>query len=58
MVLAVLETMRKMRDMQEWNQYIINWPIALDALRKLWETGKVFQLKSPLYEPLKKAADK
>ena len=33
------------------NQYITNWPIVLDALRRLWEIGKVSELKTPFYEP-------
>jgi hypothetical protein len=41
-----------------WNQYIMNWSIALDALRQLWETGKVSELKSPFYEPIEKPANK
>lgn len=34
------------------NQYRTNWPIVLAALRHLWETGKVSELKSPFYEPV------
>lgn len=37
-----------------WNQYISNWPVVLDALRQLWEMGKVSELKSPFYEPVEK----
>lgn len=36
------------------NQYIANWPILLEALRRLWETGKVSQLKTPFYEQFNK----
>lgn len=36
------------------NQYRINWPVLLAALRRLWETGKVSQFKTPYYEPLPK----
>ena len=36
------------------NQYRTNWPIVLDALRQLWEIGKVSQLKSSFYEPVEK----
>ena len=36
------------------NQYRTNWPIVLAALRQLWETGKVSELKSPFYEPVEK----
>jgi len=42
----------------EWNQYITNWSIVLNALRKLWELGKVSQLKTPFYEPFEKRAHK
>ena len=41
-----------------WSQYIMNWSIALAALRQLWETGKVSELKSPFYEPFEKPANK
>jgi hypothetical protein len=37
-----------------WNPYVANWTVALDALRRLWETGKVSELKSPFYEPFEK----
>jgi hypothetical protein len=36
------------------NQYVTNWPVVLDALRQLWEVGKVSQLKSSFYEPVEK----
>jgi hypothetical protein len=36
-----------------WNQYVSNWPVVLEALRRLWETGKVSQLKTTCYEPVK-----
>jgi hypothetical protein len=36
------------------NQYRTNWPIVLEALRQLWEIGKVSQLKSSFYEPVEK----
>ena len=36
------------------NQYRTNWPVILAALRQLWETGKVSELKSPFYEPVEK----
>ena len=45
---------RSLHDMVRMNQYVANWPIVLDALRRLWETGKVSQLKSSLYEPVEK----
>ena len=37
-----------------WNQYVGNWPVVLDALRRLWETGKVSEFKTPFYEPVEK----
>jgi hypothetical protein len=39
------------------NEYRRNWPIVLAALRQLWETGKVSELKSPFYEPVKRSTD-
>ena len=41
-----------------WNRYTANWPVVLDALRRLWETGKVSELKSPFYEVVEKPASK
>jgi hypothetical protein len=41
-----------------WNQYIANWPVVLAALERLWEAGKVSELKSPFYEPVQRPADK
>ncbi|HSL47042.1 MAG TPA: hypothetical protein VK897_26630 [Anaerolineales bacterium] len=40
--------------MARWNPFVLHWSIALDALRQLWETGKVSELKSPFYEPVEK----
>jgi hypothetical protein len=37
-----------------WNQYRENWPVVLNALHRLWEMGKVSELKSPFYEPVEK----
>lgn len=37
-----------------WNQYVANWPMVLAALNRLWEVGKVSELKSPFYEPVEK----
>jgi hypothetical protein len=37
-----------------WNQYVANWPVVLAALNRLWEAGKVSELKSPFYEPVEK----
>ena len=45
-----------MRRNERWNQYVANWPIVLDALRKLWEMGKVSELKTPFFEPFEKSA--
>ena len=39
-----------------WNQYASNWPVTLEALRQLWEVGKVSELKSPFYEPIENQA--
>ena len=39
-----------------WNQYRANWPVVLDALRQLWQAGKVSELKSPFYEMVEKSA--
>jgi len=44
--------------MARWNPYVSNWPIVLDALRHLWETGKASELKSPYFEPIEKPAKK
>lgn len=41
---------------KDYFEYVENWPIALDALRKLWEMGKVSELKTPFYEPFEKSA--
>jgi Zn-dependent protease len=41
-----------------WNQYLANWPVVLAALHRLWEAGKVSELKSPFYEPLDTTAKK
>jgi hypothetical protein len=37
-----------------WNQYVANWPVVLAALNRLWEVGKVSELKSPFYEPVER----
>ena len=49
---------RKLFNAARWNQYTLNWPVTLAALRQLWEMGKVSQLKTPFYEPLEKPGDK
>lgn len=41
-------------DMNQYRQYVAQWPVALEALRTLWKAGKVSQLKSPFYEPVEK----
>ena len=41
-----------------WNQYVGNWPIVLNALRHLWEIGKVSEFKTPFYEPVEKPINK
>jgi hypothetical protein len=41
-----------------WNRYVANWPVVLAALSRLWETGKVSELKSPFYELFEKPAPK
>jgi hypothetical protein len=40
-----------------WNQYVSHWPIALKALRQLWEIGKVSELKSPFYDLVPRSAN-
>jgi DNA-directed RNA polymerase specialized sigma24 family protein len=42
---------------QALSRLMTNWPTMLDALRQLWETGKVSEFKTPFYEPLKKPAN-
>jgi hypothetical protein len=37
-----------------WNKYLANWPVVLNALHRLWEMGKVSELKSPYYDPVEK----
>ncbi len=49
---VTLERVRQM-EAQALSQLTTNWPILLKALRRLWEMGKVSELKSPFYEPLK-----
>ena len=39
------------------NEYRKNWPIVLAALRELWKTGKVSELKSPFYELVRLSRD-
>jgi hypothetical protein len=40
------------------NEYRKNWPIVLAALRELWKTGKVSELKSPFCELVRPGRDK
>ena len=51
---STLEALASIWRWNQWHPYVENWTIALKALRQLWETGKVSELKSPYYEPLKK----
>ena len=39
---------------QALSRFMTNWPIILDALHRLWESGKASELKSPFYEPFEK----
>jgi hypothetical protein len=41
-------------DAVRMNQYVANWPVVLNALRRLWEIGKVSELKTSFYEPVEK----
>jgi hypothetical protein len=45
-------------DMNQYMQYMAQWLIALEALRQLWEAGKVSQMKSPFYEPVERRANR
>jgi len=45
-------------DMNQYRQYMANWPIALEALRQLWEVGKVSELKSPFYERVERRTNR
>jgi hypothetical protein len=54
----LFESMRRYRTTQQWTRYAANWPIALNALRQLWETGRVSELKSPFWESPQKQANK
>ncbi len=45
-------------DAMRMNQYRANWPVALAALRQLWETGKVTKLETPFFEPFEKPVNK
>jgi hypothetical protein len=57
-VLRVFEYTRRARLTKQWIRYESNWPIALKALRQLWETGRVSELKSPFWESLPGPANK
>jgi hypothetical protein len=52
------DIMRSMLGAARWSPYVMNWPVVLAALRKLWEEGKVSQLKSPFYELIEKPTNK
>jgi hypothetical protein len=43
---------------KDYVEYVENWPIVLDALRRLWEMGKVSELETPFYESFEKPAKK
>lgn len=45
-------------DMNQYRQYEAQWPIALEALRTLWEVGKMSELKSPFYERVEKRTNR
>jgi hypothetical protein len=51
-------TVRTLLNGARWNQYVLNWSVVLAALRQLWETGKVSELKSPFYDVLEKPESK
>jgi len=53
----VFEITSRTLETQQWIRYISNWPITLNALRQLWETGRVSELKSPFWEPPQKPAN-
>ena len=53
----LLKVMRRTRATQQWVQYVSNWTLVLKALRQLWETGRVSELKSPVWEPPQKPAN-
>jgi hypothetical protein len=44
----------KLFRLARWNPYVTHWPIVLGALHRLWEMGKVSELKTPFYEPVEK----
>ena len=46
--------MKALVNAMRWNKYFGNWPIVLNALRRLWEIGKVSEMKTPFYEPFEK----
>jgi hypothetical protein len=48
---------RMILGMARWNPYASIWPVVLIALRRMWEMGKVSELKSPFYEPVEKPVD-
>jgi hypothetical protein len=54
----LFELGRRTSATQQWIRYESNWPIALNALRQLWETGRVSELKSPFWESPQKPANK
>lgn len=36
---------------QAMSRLMTNWPILLDALRHLWQAGKVSEFKTPFFKP-------
>jgi hypothetical protein len=48
------QVVRRIFGMARWNPYVTNWPVVLEALRQLWENGKVSEMKTPFYEPFGK----
>jgi hypothetical protein len=53
----VFEMNRRARTTQQWLRYVSHWPIALKALRRLWEMGTVSEMKSPFWEPSQKRSN-
>lgn len=46
--------MRGLFGAARWNQFVANGPVVLAALNRLWEVGKVSELKSPFCESVEK----
>ena len=43
---------------QSMSRLMTNWPVILDAMRRLWEMGRVSALQSPFFEPFEKPTNK